>query len=90
MVKEKNPRRVVLSDLRQVKRWASEMVSTWDQSMVRYDPSPRKVRPEEKRENSADRWAQLIQFMDAIIFRASEIRQFAIERQGEVEGGKQW
>lgn len=90
MAKQKNPRRVVLVNLREVKRLSAEMVRTWDQSMIKYDPIPRAVMPEEKHENNPDRWTQLIQFMDAIILKAGQIRGFAVDRRDDVRKGERW
>lgn len=91
-----NPRRAVLAQLKALKQWATQIRSIWSQPLTIHELDPqgnwkrRHLRPHEKRENSVDRWDQLIQYMQSIIDKAQEIQEYARERREEVRRGKRW
>jgi hypothetical protein len=85
----KNPRRVVLPELRQLAAWTKSMIGVWGQSMSTWERGAResrKLRDDEKPENQARRWHQLAEYMVAIIAKAEEIHEYALARKREIEG----
>lgn len=83
----------MLAHLGQLRDWTVDMRSVWGQRMTVRDPETRerrRLRPEEKPENDAELWNQLVLYMEATINKATLIRDYALERQAEVEKGKQW
>lgn len=92
MPRERNPRRVVLALLHELKGWATAMKSAWDPGMTVHESGQgwRPRRPDERPENNAEHWERLILYMNAIIGKAAEIKEFAESRQAEVKEGKRW
>jgi hypothetical protein len=90
MTRQRNPRRIALAVLRNIKRNVSVMVSTWDQDMTTWerphDAGPgvngtwRKLRDDEKHENSPEEWNRLVMFMDSVIRDAEAVRRHAVEQ----------
>lgn len=74
----RNERRQVLKICRDIKRWASDMVSTWDQSQtIHTGHGVRKLEDFEKRENDPARWAELALWMDRVHMQAKILADHA-------------
>jgi hypothetical protein len=92
--KVRNPRRVALEILRNIRRNLGAMVADWNQAgsvferitepngrggeFVNYVPRPR--RDDERIENDPAEWARLVRFMDQVIHDAEAVRTHAVEQ----------
>lgn len=91
MARTRNPRRVALDMLAQVKRTASAIANRWDVTGTKYDfttaPAiPRQRRPEEYPENSAQEWKILWAYADSLEEKAAELKAMALKHWQEIEG----
>lgn len=88
MARQRNPRRVVLAQMREMNTWLRYMISAWSVRSTVYDPADRPglnawLRPrrvDEYPENQREAWERLAQYMRAISTQAENIEAAARER----------
>jgi hypothetical protein len=97
MPRKRNPRRVLLPQLRYMKNNLLIMISTWNQSQTSYDWNAPRVFGEnlkripipdsEKVELKIDEWERLITYMSYVQDQAAHVKDYAA-RQIEVLKGR--
>lgn len=98
MARAKNPRRIVLPVLQDMKHWLNDMTNVWGGSQQTYDIVEidhygrkfrnavyRSKRADEKPENSIQEWLTLISYMEGVRGRASNVIALASEQIRKLE-----
>lgn len=91
MARQRNPRRVALEVLRNMKSNLTVMVTTWSASVQTYDVvrgergqvvshTWRKRVGAELPENNPEEWVRLAKFMSAVIRDAEALREYALQQ----------